>query len=548
LIINANKENIVAEKLSLLLNFLKQLGPVKLAIGVASIIAFMMLMAIYLYKISPSDMVVLYSDLDNADSNKIISELDARGVPYKVESSGTAIKVPEQYVLKTRVDMAQLGLPHHGSMVGYEIFDKEETLGTTNFLQNVKMVRALEGELTRTIMSFDNISKARVHLVIPQREVFSKDKQEPRASIILKLRGQAKLSKDEINAMGHLVVTAVPGLSLKNITIVDTIGRSLKLGGETEEEVASALGDSKADEYRNSYESKMKRVVEELLEKSIGAGKVRAQISADINFDRIVTNAEIYDPDSAVIRSVQTIEDRERTPVGSEDSLDISLANNLPGDNGSESIVSGQAATSEHLDETKNYEISKTLRSEITETGAIQKLSVAVLVDGIYKKDPATGEMNYTPRSPEELIQIEKLVKAAVGFKAERKDQVEIINMPFLADLVVMDDENWLRDQLPSLLQSIVLGGIVVLIFITIVRPLALRFFNNILPDTPTKIAGSRFDGDGNRIGADHINEEIEISLAEQKVQTATLRKVNDVMSNHPEESLMVLRKWFNNG
>jgi flagellar M-ring protein FliF len=165
-------------------------------------------------------------------------------------------------------------------------------------------------------------------------------------------------------------------------------------------------------------------------------------------------------------------------------------------------------------------------------------------VDGVYKKDISTGEMSYTPRTPAELAQIEKLVKAAVGFKAERQDHVEVINMPFMNDLAVMDDENWLRDQLPSLLQSLVLGGVVVLVFITIVRPLALRFFNNILPDA--KISG-RFDIEGNRVGADHVNEEIEISLAEQKVQTATLRKVNEVMSNHPEEALMVLRKWFNN-
>ena len=517
----------------------------RILFGAAAIITFLILIAVYLYKISPSDMVVLYSDLDNADSNKIVSELDARGIQYKLESSGGTIKVPEHYVLKVRVDMAQLGLPHHGSMVGYEIFDKEETLGTTNFLQNVKMVRALEGELTRTIMSFDNIDKARVHLVVPAREVFSKDRQETRASIILKFRGTQKISKEAINAMSHLVLTAVPGLDIKNITIVDTMGRSLKLGGDDEEDAASA-SDSKADEYRAGYENKMKRVIEDLLERSVGVGKVRAQVSAEINFDRVVTNAEIYDPDSAVIRSVQTIEDRERTPVGSEDTLDISLANNLPGDANVDSLLSSQAATSEHIDETKNYEISKTLRSEITETGIVQKLSVAVLIDGIYQKDPTTGEMTYSPRSPQDLVQIEKLVKAAVGFKAERHDHIEVINMPFMNDLAVMDDENWLRDQLPSLLQSLVLGGVVLLVFITIVRPIALRFFDNILPDA--RSGDSRFDLDGKRIGADHVNEEIEISLAEQKVQTATLRKVNEVMSNHPEEALMVLRKWFNHG
>lgn len=534
----------MAEKLSLLLNFLKQLGPVRLALGAIVSIALLLLMAIYLYKISPADMVVLYSDLDTADSSKITSELDGRGVPYRVESGGAVVKVPESYVLKTRIDIAQLGLPHHGSMVGYEIFDKEETLGTTNFLQNVKMVRALEGELTRTIMSFENISKARVHLVIPPREVFSKDRQEPRASIILKFRGSKKLSKGEVDSISHLVLTAIPGLNIKNITIVDTMGRSLKLGGEDEED--SGIGsDSKADDYRTAYENKMKRVVEDLLEKTIGSGKVRAQVAAEINFDRIVTNAEIYDPDSAVIRSVQTSEERERTPVGSEDSLDVSMMNNLPGENNVEAMIYNQAATSEHIEETKNYEISKTIKSEITETGVIQKLSIAVLVDGIYKKDPITGETTYLPRSAEELMQIQKLVKAAVGFKDDRRDYIEVINMPFMSDIDVMDEDNWLRDQLPSLLQSLVLGVVVILIFITIIRPIALRYFNNILSEGSTK---HKLDVNGNSVEDELIDTEIEISLAEQKVQTATLRKVNEVMSNHPDETLTVLRKWFNNG
>lgn len=536
----------MAEKISILWNFLKQLGPMKLAIIAASILTFVIMIAVYLYKISPSDMVVLYSDLDNTDSNKIASELDSRGVPYKVEGGGATIKVPEYYVLKTRVEIAQMGLPRHGSLVGYEIFDKEETLGTTNFLQNIKMVRALEGELTRTIMSFDNIDKARVHLVIPTREVFSKDRQEARASIILKLRGSQKLSKEKVNTISHLVVTAVPGLEIQNITIVDTNGRSLKLGGDDDEN-GGVIGaaDSKAEEYRIGYENKTKRMVEDLLERSLGVGRVKAQVSAEINFDRVVTNAEIYDPDSAVVRSIQTIEDRERTPVGSEDNFDISIANNLPGDGNIDNILSNQAATSEHSDETKNYEISKTVRSEITETGVVQKISVAVLVDGIYKKDPKTGETAYIARSSEELAQIEKLVKAAVGFKASRNDNVEVINMPFMNDINVLDDENWFRDQLPSLLQSLVLGGVVLLVFITIVRPIALRFFGNILPES--KELNGRFDAEGNRVGADYVNSEIEISLAEQKVQTATLRKVNEVMSNHPEEALMVLRKWLNN-
>ncbi len=484
-------------------------------------------------------MAVLYSDLEVGDSSKITAELDAKNIPYSVEAGGTIIKVPESQVLKIRVTMASQGLPNHGSLIGYEIFDKEETLGTTNFLQNVKMVRALEGELTRTISSFDQVAKARVHLVIPQREVFSKDRQDPRASVILKLKSQRALGKGEVNAMTHLIVTAVPGLDIKNITIVDTSGRSLKIGGEDDSSF-NASGSNTTEDYRTSYENRLTRVVEDLLEKSLGVGKVRAQVSVEMNFDRIVTNAETYDPDSAVIRSSQSIEERERTPISGEDTLDISMANNLPGNSSNmESALSNQAATIERTDETKNYEISKTIRSEISEAGVVQKLSVAVLVDGNYKRDPNTGETQYSPRTTEELAQIERLVKAAVGFKESRKDQINVVNMPFMSDISALDEDNWLRDQLPSLFQSLVLAVVVILVFLTVVRPIALKLFDA----NKSSDAARR----GDIVGGDESEAEIEISLSEQKVQVASIRKVNEVMGAHPEESLMVLRKWLNN-
>jgi flagellar M-ring protein FliF len=280
-----------------------------MTIAAVTLLAFLLLFAIYLYKISATEMSVLYSGLDNADSSRISSELDAKNIPYTLENDGTVIKVANEHVLKMRLVMAAQGLPSHGSMVGYEIFDKEETLGTTNFLQNVKLMRALEGELTRTISSFESVAKVRIHLVIPQREVFSKDKQEPRASVILKLKGTKSLSKSEINSISHLIVTAVPGLDIKNITIVDTSGKSLKLGGE-EENGFEGNGTNAAEDYRIAYEARLTSVIEDLLAKSLGAGKVKARVSAEMNFDRIVVNSEIYDPDSAVIRSVQSIEER----------------------------------------------------------------------------------------------------------------------------------------------------------------------------------------------------------------------------------------------
>lgn len=529
------------DRITALMNFLRQLGPTKLAIASVTLLAFLLLFSLYLFKISSSDMSVLYSGLDNSDSSRVAAELDAKNIPYVVEDDGAVIRIPGDDVLKIRLHMASKGLPSHGSIVGYEIFDKEETLGTTNFLQNVKLVRALEGELTRTISSFDAVAKARVHLVIPQREVFSKDRQDPRASIILKLHAKG-LSKSEVNSITHLMVTAVPGLDLKNITIVDTSGKSLRLGGEDENAFDPSGTTNALEEYRMNYESRLARTIEELLERSLGTGKVRARVSADINFDRIVTNSETYDPDSAVVRSVQSIEERERTPIAGEDSIDVSILNNLPGNGTGADILSNQAATVERSDETKNYEISKTVRSEISESGAVRKLSVAVLVDGTYKEDKETGENKYTPRSEQELKQIENLVKATIGFSQARKDRVEVVNMAFMEDMNQIDiEDQWLRDQLPSLFQSLVLAIIVILVFLTIVRPMAMKIFDvskTAIDKSKAKVSLEQDD--------EEAEQEIEVSLVEKKVQAASIRKVTDVMNNHPDEALTVLRRWLN--
>jgi len=527
------------DRLNAFLNFIRQLGPLKLAIGGTTLFAFLLLFSVYVFKISSTDMDVLYSGLDPNDRGRITSELDARNIPYRIENEGDTLKVPSDKVLKTRLVMAGLGLPNQGSMVGYEIFDKEETLGTTNFLQNVKLMRALEGELTRTISSFDSVAKVRVHLVIPQREVFSKDRQEPRASVILKLKGR-KFGKTEVNSISHLLVTAVPGLDLRNITIVDTTGRSLKLGGEDEDGLEGLSGNSTSEEYRINYETRLSHTIEDLLERSLGAGKVRAKVSAEINFDRIVTSSEIYDPDSAVIRSVQSIEERERTPLASEDNLDISIANNLPGNASASDIGGGMAATVEKTDETKNYEISKTVKNEISEAGAVCKISVAVLVDGTYKKDPETGERSYIARSDDELKQVESLVKAVIGYNEQRQDKVEVVNMAFMDEINLLDaEDHWLRDQLPSLFQSLILAVIVVLIFLTIIRPLALKLFSIAEDDKKKDMIKMEDDVD---------EDEIEVSLVQKNVQAASVKKVNEVLDSHPDEALMVLRRWLNSG
>lgn len=533
--------------LSVVIQFFKDISPIKLAlIGLASLI-FVILFVIYLSKISYSDMGVLYSDLDIEDSNKVVQELENKKVPYQLLSNGTVIKVPKDQVAKARINLAQAGIPTKGSVVGYEIFDKEDSISTTNFSQNIKMMRALEGEITRTISGFEQIEKARVHLVLPQKEVFSKERLEPRASIILKFKKGKSLSKAEIDALSHLVVTSVPGLDIKNITIVDTKGKPLKLANKEGEE---DFNNSKNEEYRIAYENRVSKVIEDLLEQSLGAGKVKAQVTADMNFDRTVTNYETYDPDSAVVRSTQVSDERERTPMGGEDNLDASVANNLPG-TGDGNDQNKLFATIEKSDQTTNYEISKTIKNHISEIGAIKKLSIGILVDGTYKLNPETNSNEYIPRSKEELDKIANLVKVAIGFNEERNDQIEVVNMQFSSDFSLLsereDNVSWLREELPNLFQTLVFAIVVVLILITVIRPIALKAFE-IKKGGDYAQTGPGLEGGGILANEPKESETPSSDLERAMKAENSVQKINGLVLTHPQEAIAVLRKWLNEG
>lgn len=534
--------------MSVVIQFFKDLGPFRLGMAIFALIFFLLFFGFFVFKVSSKNMVTLYSNLELQDSNKVVEELESRNVPYELTSGGTAIKVPEDQVLKLRVAIAEKGFPGFGSIVGYEIFDKEESLGSTSFLQNVKMVRALEGELVRTIDSLDKIEKSRVHLVIPRKELFSKERQEPRASVVLKLKGSSSLSKGEIDAISNLVASSVPEMDVGNITIVDTKGRSLKLALSDDE--ASGGSSANNDERKLATERKFKRVVEELLEKTLGPGKVIAQVNLQMNFDKVVENSEIYDPDSSVVRSEQSIDENEKTPVGGEDNLDVSVANNIPGGGGLEDGGSGNFATVSRSDSTKNYEISKKIVNKIKDSGEIEKMSVAVLVDGYYTTKE-NGETEYKPRPEDELNKIANIVKVAVGYQSDREDQVQVINMPFVQEVEAFDDnemQEWLRDELPALVQTIVVAAVTLLIFVVVIRPIAIRAFD--IKKSDTGLDPTIHNQLGNSVEADDSGDVmINISKASMPQKQASSKKVvqiNDSVEQYPQETLMLLKKWLN--
>ncbi len=247
------------------LQTLRNLGPMRLAVMGGVVLGLVAFFIFLTTRLGTPKMALLYGDLETKDSSQIVSQLEGLGIPYELKRNGSQIFVPSDRALRLRLSMAEQGLPSGGS-IGYEIFDKSDSLGTTNFMQNVNLVRALEGELSRTISSLNSVHSARVHLVMPRRELFSREKQEPSASVILTMGG-SRLEKDVVSSIQHLVAAAVPGLSPNSISIVDNKGSLLARGFEDASDVTFLA--ARADERRREYERRMSATIEDLLERSV---------------------------------------------------------------------------------------------------------------------------------------------------------------------------------------------------------------------------------------------------------------------------------------
>ena len=545
---------------------LQEIGTTKIVIfaglGVFFLIFFVILA---LYASSPT-YTPLYTGLSLDDSNHIISQLDAEGVPYEVKAGGSQILVPANQVLKVRMKMAGSGLPSSGSIVGYEIFDNPDSFGTSNFLYNVNYVRAMEGELSRTIGAIRNIDNARVHLVIPKKELFAKERAHPTASVVVKMVGGNRLDKNEIASIRHLVATAVPGLQPSRITLVDNQGRLLARGTSEEDDPDAAVAE--AGEYRKTYERNLKNTLEALLEETVGIGRARVEVSADIDFDRIVSTSEEFDPDGQVARSVQTIEERETASEGGNNP-NVTVANNLP-DAAGGAAGGGNGSTSERIDETTNFEISKTVQNHIKEVGTVNKLSIAVLVDGTYEtvdiedeEGELISETKYVPRSEDELAKLVTLVKSAIGYDETRGDTVEIVNMPFHVATDEAASESlldWLKRDMNNILQTLIFGVVAVLGILIVLRPIVNKMVDLTASSVTQEEEESALEGPEYTPGVAELTGDeafsselpegeeevlIDIDKVKGKVKSSSIKRISALIEEHPEESLSVLRQWM---
>ena len=562
---------------------LKALGAARLvAMGVVAV-GLLGLLGMLAMRGGTDRMALLYSELDAREAGQIIEVLDRQKIAHQLGAGGTQILVPADQVARLRVTLAREGLPSGGS-IGYELLDRGDGITASQFQQKMSETRAMEGEIARSIRTISGVKAARVHLVLPRREPFAREKQEAQASVMLTTTGANRLDREAIQAIVNLVAGAVPGLRAKSVSVVDSRGTLLARGGEAMGPAAAVMG---GEEMRRATEMRLSRAVEEMLERSLGQGRVRAEASVQMDFDRIQETQEKYDPEGQVARSTQTVTDNSKT---SEQAAGVSVQNNLPNADAGKEASGTQEARSE---ETTNYEIGKTVRTIVREQPQIRRMTIAVLVDGIEEKGP-DGVMAWKPRPAEELERIGRLVRSAVGYEEKRGDQVEVVTMRFTGDsgLASLEPRGFLglgidAADVTRMAQTAVVGLIAVLALLMVFRPMVMRVTalgNKSLPASAmaalpgrgamavgadgtitaaslgmaadvTRLlegpsggrggGGGGGDGRSERFAGGEDDGLVSLTSVDGQLRASALRRLTEMVERHPDESLTIVRAWM---
>lgn len=510
----------------------------------------LLVMLVFLFsKLSTSSLVLLYNNIDPKAAGEIITKLEGLGTSYELRGDGSQILVPSTDAPRLRMLFAQDGLPG-GDGVGYEIFDKGDSLSTTAFTQDINYIRALEGELGKSIASLNAVAAVRVHLVIPKREPFQREQKVPTASVVIKTKGSNTLSPQNIQAIQHLVAAAVPGLDASRVAIIDNNGRLLakSTDGADSQETNNGINN-----HRILLEEKLSHTIESLLERTVGYGKVRAQVAVDLDLDRVTESSELYDSATPVVRSSQVVSDVSQE--AQTENQPITLKNAVPSPQGSAKTGTAPPPAVQNKttrnQEIINYEISKTVRQYVKESGEIKRLSIAVMVDGIRTQDGK--EEKYQPRSAEDLESIKTIVKSAVGFQASRGDEIQVMHMPFAMETPEATSAyDWLfgftKNDLFRLLEILTFLSVGMFLTFSIIKP----FFKNLMLVMQSIKPSLR-----------QKELEIDLTAPEQKrkppeaiqlknvsglVQSDTVNTIHSLLEDYPKQAAKVVNSWLNEG
>ncbi|MCF5140633.1 flagellar basal body M-ring protein FliF [Pseudomonas sp. PA-6-1D] len=558
------------------MTMLRQVG---LMVGLAASVAIGF--AVVLWSQQP-DYRPLYGSLAGMDSKQIMETLAAADIAYTVEPNSGALLVKADDVARARMKLAAAGVTPSDSNIGFEILDKDQGLGTSQFMEATRYRRGLEGELARTISSLNNVKGARVHLAIPKSSVFVRDERKPSASVLVELFSGRSLEPGQVLAIINLVATSVPGLSKSQITVVDQKGNLLS--DQAENSALTQAG--KQFDYSRRMESMLTQRVHNILQPVLGNDRYKAEVSADVDFSAVESTSEQFNPDQPALRSEQSTSE-QRTASNGPQGVPGALSNQPPAPATAPQTTGGAAATAGAIQpgqplldangqqimdpatgqpmlapypadkrnqSTKNFELDRSISHTKQQQGKINRLSVSVVVDDQVKVNPADGAVTRAPWSTDELARFTRLVQDAVGFDASRGDSVSVINMPFSAERaeVIADPAFYTQPWFWDIVKQ-VLGVLFILVLVFgVLRPV----LNNITGNGKKQLALAGGDVElGGMGGLDGELANDRVSLggpqsillpSPSEGYDAQLNAIKSLVAEDPGRVAQVVKEWIN--
>ncbi|MER3352548.1 MAG: flagellar basal-body MS-ring/collar protein FliF [Hoeflea sp. D1-CHI-28] len=447
---------------------LRNLGRRRLLILGGTLAALVAALLLGLGAVTKPDYAPVYQNLSVSTSGSVETTLLGAGFPVRVSDDGSSVLVPRSDLARARMVLAETGVPIDGDP-GWELFDDQSGLAMNSFMQSVNKLRAMEGELARSIQTLDGVQSARVHLVIPEREPFSRDVPVPRASIIVRPVPGRPVSRKQAIAIRNLVASSVADLDLRRVTVLSASGETiLAEGNETDGQITMQSA-------KTGIEDRLSREIQDILTARVGAGNARVRVNADLTTHREVVVEQSFDPDQQVVRSTENNTESQSGTEGGN----VGVENNIPA-----ALLDGQEGASTRRSisgETVTYEIGNTRREIVKEAGEIKRLSVAVLINGIYSVEGS--DVTYSERTEEELQRLEGLIKSAVGFDEQRGDSVSVDSMRFMdysmevGDPITLSMSQQISRNIVPILRGLLALLVVGLVVILGVRP-ALKYLS----------------------------------------------------------------------
>ncbi|SUD60804.1 flagellar MS-ring protein [Ectopseudomonas oleovorans] len=558
------------------MSVLRQLG---LLVGLAASVAIGF--AVVLWSQQP-DYRPLYGSLNGMDASQVVETLTASGIDYTIEPNSGALLVKADDLARARMRLAAAGVAPTDNSVGFEILDREQGLGTSQFMEATRYRRGLEGELARTVASLNNVKAARVHLAMPKASVFVRDERKPSASVLVELYPGRGLEPSQVMAIVNLVATSVPELDKGQVTVVDQKGNLLS----DQQELSELSMAGKQFDYTRRMETLFTQRVHNILQPVLGTGRYKAEVSADVDFSSVESTSEMFNPDQPALRSEQQVNEQRQSSLPPQ-GVPGALSNQPPGPAAAPQQAAGAAAPAGPIaagqplvdangqqimdpatgqpmlapypadkreQSTRNFELDRSISYTRQQQGRLRRLSVAVVVDDQLRVDPATGESSRVPWTADDLARFTRLVQDSVGFDASRGDSVSVINTAFTASMgeeipdIPFYTQPWFWDIVKQ-----VLGVLFILVLVFgVLRPV----LNNITGGGRGKeLAGSGDVELGSMAGLDGELSDDRVSLggpqsimlpSPSEGYDAQLNAIKSLVAEDPGRVAQVVKEWIN--